>query len=115
MAESALMVKSKALAPDVICACRILREAKCEGALIGQFLRSSTSIGANIHEAFYAHEKADFIAKLHIALKECSETEYWLELLIESGYFGDNSMLDRCVELKRILIASLNTAKEKST
>ena len=115
MAESALMVKSKAFAPDVICACRILREAKCEGALIGQFLRSGTSIGANIHEAFYAHGKADFIAKLHIALKECSETEYWLELLIESGYFGNNSMLDRCVELKGILIASLNTAKKKST
>lgn len=107
------MVKSKTFALDVIRACRILREAKCEGALIRQFLRSGTSIGANIHEAFYAHGKADFIAKLHIALKEYSETEYWLELLIESGYFGDKSMLDKCVELKRILIASINTAKKK--
>ena len=54
MAESALMVKSKAFALEVIRACRVLREAKCEGALISQFLRSGTSIGANIHEAFYA-------------------------------------------------------------
>ena len=75
-------------------------------------LRSGTSIGANIREAFYAHGKADFIAKLHIALKECSETEYWLELLIESGYYHDQTILNRCVEVKRILIASINTAKE---
>ena len=52
------------------------------------------------------------MAKLHIALKECSETEYWLELLIESGYYYDNTILDRCIEVKRILIASINTAKE---
>ncbi len=57
-------------------ACKVLREAKCESALINQFLRSGTSIGANIREAFYAHGKADFVAKLHIALKECFETEY---------------------------------------
>ena len=71
-------------------------------------------LGANIREAFYAHGKADFVAKLHIALKECSETEYWLELLIESGYYYDKTILDRCVEVKRILIASINTAKESA-
>ena len=114
MAKSALMVKSKVFALEVIRACRVLREAKCEGALISQFLRSGTSIGANIHEAFYAQGKADFVAKLHIALKECSETEYWLELLIESGYYKDKTMLDRCIEIKRILISSLNTAKENN-
>ena len=64
----------------------MLREAKCESALINQFLRLGTSIGANIREAVYAHGKADFVAKLHIALNECSETENWPELLIESGY-----------------------------
>ncbi len=63
---------------------------------------------------FYAHGKADFVAKLHISLKECSETEYWLELLIESGYYEDKTILDKCVEVKRILIASLNTAKESA-
>ena len=114
MSESPLMIKSKAFALEVIRACRVLREAKCEGALINQFLRSGTSIGANIREAFYAHGKADFVAKLHIALKECSETEYWLELLIESGYYYDKTILDRCVEVKRILIASINTAKESA-
>ena len=111
MSESPLIMKSKAFALEVIRACRVLRETKCESALINQFLRSGTSIGANIHEAFYAQGKADFISKLHIALKECSETEYWLELLVESGYYDDKTMLDRCIEIKRILIASINTAK----
>ena len=114
MAASALMVKSKAFALEVIRACRVLREARCESALINQFLRSGTSIGANIHEAFYAQRKADFIAKLHIALKECSETEYWLELLIESGYYSERAILDRCIEIKRMLISSINTAKENN-
>ena len=77
-----------------------------------QLLKSGTSIGANIREAFYAHGKADFIAKLQIALKECSETEYWIELLLESGYYNDKTLLEKCIEVKRILIASINTAKE---
>ncbi len=112
MAESPLIIKSKAFALDVIQVCKELRVAKCESALINQFLRSGTSIGANIREAFYAHGKADFIAKLPIALKECSETEYWIELILESGYYHDRTLLDKCTEIKRILIASLNTAKE---
>ena len=114
MSESPLMIKSKAFALEVIRACRGLREAKCESALINQFLRSGTSIGANIREAFYAHGKADFIAKFQTALKECSETEYWIELILESGYYYDKTLLDKCTEIKRILIASLNTAKEKN-
>ena len=89
MKESPLMIKSKAFALDVIKVCKELRVAKCESALINQFLRSGTSIGANIREAFYAHGKADFVAKLQIALKECSESEYWIELLLESGYYND--------------------------
>ena len=112
MNESPLMIKSKEFALAVIKVCKELRNAKCESALINQFLRSGTSIGANIREAFYAHGKADFIAKLQIALKECSETEYWLELLTESGYYDDGELLDKCVELKKILISSLNTAKK---
>ena len=98
----------------MINACKDLRAVKCEGALINQFLRSGTSVGANIREAFYAHGKADFIAKLQIALKECSETEYWIELLLESGYYNDKSLLNRCTEVKRILVASINTAKEST-
>lgn len=71
-------------------------------------------MGANIREAFYAHGRPDFIAKLQIALKECSESEYWLELLLESGYYDDKSILDQCIEIKKMLIASLNTAKKGS-
>jgi four helix bundle protein len=112
MSESPLIVKSKAFALEVIRSCKDLRVAKCESALINQFLRSGTSIGANIREALYAHGKADFIAKLQIALKECSETEYWIELILESGYYHDKTLLDKCTEIKRILIASINTAKE---
>ncbi len=110
--ESPLMIKSKVFALEVIRVCNEIKQTKRESVLTNQFLRSGTSIGANIREAFYAHGKADFIAKLQIALKECSECEYWIELLLESGYYGDKSILDKCTELKRILIASINTAKE---
>ncbi len=112
MSNSPLIEKSKIFALNVIQACKTLRAAKCEGALVSQFLRSGTSIGANIREAFYAHGRADFIAKLQIALKECSETEYWIELLLESGYYSDKNLLEQCIEIKRILISSLNTAKK---
>lgn len=112
MNESPLMTKTKEFALIVIRSCKELRDAKCESALINQFLRSGTSIGANVREAFYAHSKADFIAKLQIALKECAETEYWIELLTESGYYNDKETLNKCAELKRILISSLNTAKK---
>ena len=112
MKDSPLINKSKNFALEVIKVCKVLRVSKCESALINQFLRSGTSIGANIREAFFAHSKADFVAKLQIALKECSESEYWIELLLESEYYNDNSILDSCIEIKRMLIASINTAKE---
>ena len=111
MADSPLLTKSKAFALDTIRVCNEIKRSQKDNILTNQLVRSGTSIGANIREAFYAHSKADFIAKLQIALKECSESEYWLELLIESGYFSDNTILERCVEIKRILISSINTAK----
>ena len=73
--------------------------------------------GANINEAQYGNSKADFIAKLHKALKETAETEYWLHILQKSEYLDDSmaaSMLNDCLEIKRILISSLNTAKQKN-
>ena len=76
-----------------------------------QLERSGTSIGANIREAFYAHSKADFVSKLQIALKECYETEYWIELLIEGGYCNNKEIYENCIEIKKILISSINTAK----
>ena len=83
-------------------------------ALINQLERSATSIGANIREAKYAHSKADFISKLQIALKECYETEYWLELMQKSQIFTNEivkSLLHDCGAIRRILISSINTTK----
>ena len=112
MADSPLITKSKEFALQIIKVCNYVKQSKKESVLTNQLIRSGTSVGANIREAFYGHGTADFISKLQIALKECSESEYWLELLIESGYYSDKSVLDRCVEIKRILISSINTAKE---
>ena len=111
MADSPLIIKSKAFALDIIKICNEIKREKRESILTNQLVRSGTSIGANIREAFYAHGKADFIAKLQIALKECSESEYWLELLIESGYYNDTTILDKCIEIKKMLISSLTTVK----
>ena len=86
-------------------------------SLVNQLERSATSIGANIHEANYAHGKPDFIAKLQIALKECYETEYWLELFVKSDILNRETTVDlynQCGTIRRILIASINTAKESA-
>ena len=85
-----------------------------EAIIAKQILRSGTSIGANANEAIYGISKADFIAKLQISLKETAETEYWLRLLILSDYLTESegeSLLTDCLEMKRILISSLNSAK----
>ncbi|MFQ9847645.1 MAG: four helix bundle protein, partial [[Clostridium] leptum] len=92
-----------------------LTKDKKEHIISKQIIRSGTSIGANIHEANYGQSKADFISKMHIALKETAETEYWLKLLKLSGYITEDmsrSLLSDCLEIKRLLIASINTAKE---
>lgn len=111
MASSPLITKSKEFALQIIKVCNCVKQTKKESVLTNQLIRSGTSIGANIREAFYGHGTADFIAKLQIALKECSESEYWLELLIESGYYESNDILELCIEVKKLLISSLNTAK----
>ena len=84
-------------------------------SLINQLERSATSIGANIREAKYAHSKADFVSKLQIALKECYETEYWLELMQKSEIFTDDIvkvLLHDCGAIRRMLISSINTTKQ---
>ncbi len=83
-------------------------------SLINQLERSATSIGANIREAKYAHSKADFISKLQIALKECYETEYWLELLQRSDILSNDNtktLTHDCGAIRRMLISSINTTK----
>ena len=111
MRNSILLDKSKTLALEVIRLCNDVKKEKRETILTKQLVRSGTSVGANIREAFYAHGRADFIAKLHIALKECAESEYWLELLNEGGYATNKTVLAHCIEVKKILISSINTAK----
>lgn len=83
-------------------------------SLMNQLERSATSIGANIREAKYAHSKADFVSKLQIALKECYETEYWLELMQKSEILTENTvqgLLHDCGAIRRMLISSINTTK----
>ena len=81
---------------------------------LNQVVRSSSSVGANIHEARYAQSRADFINKLEISLKECSETEYWLELLFRKGKMTESEFKDlrnKCGSIRRRLIASITTTK----
>lgn len=83
-------------------------------SLKNQLEKSSTSIGANIREARYAHSKADFASKLQIALKECYETEYWLELMEKANILNSNKykqLMHDCGSIRRMLISSINTVK----
>ena len=114
MKENTLIDKSIAVAARIVKLHRYLIKDKKETVISKQIVRSGTSIGANIDEANYGQSKADFISKLHIALKETAETEYWLKLLMMSEYITTdmgNSLLKDCLAIKRILIASINTAK----
>ena len=115
MAESKLRELSTEFAVKIIKLCETI---KGHHSLVNQLERSAASIGANIHEANYAHGKPDFIAKLQIALKECCETEYWLELFVKADILNRDNTVDlynQCGTLRRILIASINTAKENKT
>ena len=90
---------------------------KGKSAIVNQLLRSGTSIGANIHEANYASNRADFIAKMQIALKECHETEYWLKLFVKTNIINESvytKLSNDSGKIRRILISSINTAKANS-
>ena len=116
MKENVLIDKSIDFGARIVKLHRYLIKEKRETVLSKQILRSGTSIGANINEAQYGNSKADFVAKLHIALKETAETEYWLHILERSEYLDKakaSSLLNDCLEIKRILIASINTAKSR--
>lgn len=114
MAESKLRDLSIDFAVKIIKVCESIKGHR---SLVNQLERSATSIGANVHEANYAHSKPDFIAKLQIALKECYETEYWIELFVKSEILEREtaiSLYNQCGTIRRILIASINTAKENA-
>ena len=113
--NSILLDKSLKFAARIVKLQQYLVKEKHEGIISKQIIRSATSIGANANEAIYGISKADFIAKLQISLKETAETEYWLRLLLLSEYISEElgqSLLNDCLEIKRILISTLNTSKK---
>lgn len=106
--------KSLAFAKRVVNAYRYLCEEKSEYVLSKQFLRSGSSVGANVAEAQYASSKKDFLNKMYIALKECAETSYWLELLFSCHYLLENEYLSLqadCTELQKLLITITKSTK----
>ena len=112
--DNVIVIKSKSFALRIINLYQYLMSDKREFVLSKQVLRSGTSIGANVKEAIRGQSKPDFYAKMNIALKEASETEYWLELLHESGYIDSNlyeSIYADCVEILKILMSITKTQK----
>ena len=115
--ENVIVEKSKAFALRIIKMYQFIVKEEKEFVLSKQVLRSGTSIGANVKEAIRGQSKPDFYAKMNIALKEASETEYWLELLHESGYIEEQafqSIYDDCQELIKILVSITKTQKYNS-
>ena len=112
--DNIIVVKSKAFAIKIVKLSKFLNDSKKEFVLSKQIIKSGTSIGANVKEAIRGQSKADFYAKMNIALKEASETEYWLEILNETDYIDNNlfeSLYSDCQELIKILISITKTQK----
>ena len=115
MKENFLVNLSKQFAVDIVNLCTEIKANRKSNVLLNQVLRSGTSIGANIHEANYAASKADFINKFQIALKECYETDYWLGLFQDTHMITEEEYKDmfaKCSKIRKLLIASITTAKE---
>lgn len=112
--SSPLLEKSLDFATKIVLFYEVFSKARKDTTIAKQLLRSATSIGANINEAVYGNSKADFISKLHISLKETGESIYWPTLLKRTNLIEYNfdELLSLAEEIKRMLIASLNTAKE---
>ena len=114
MAENKLADLSTAFAIQIL---KLIDGIKGHYSLSNQLERSGTSIGANIREAKYAHSRPDFIAKLQIALKECYETEYWIEIAHKANLITEDTakiVLHDCGSIRKMLISSVNTAKENT-
>ena len=118
MNENEVKTKSMAFAKRIVHAYRYLCEEKKEYVFSKQMLRSGTSIGANIAEAQYGSSRKDFLNKLYIALKECAETLYWLELLSECGYLSASEhrvLLTDCEELRKLLPSITKSTRDSIT
>ena len=111
MSDNMLISLSKQFAVDTVNLCSKING---KNILVNQLLRSGTSIGANIHEGNYASSRADFINKFQIALKECYETDYWLEIFRETKIISEEDyliMFEKCSKIRKLLTASVKTAK----
>ena len=114
MSDSIMLDKAKDFAVDIVNLCRQISFEKKEYVLTKQLMRSDTSIGANIHESKYAQSKPDFVSKMQIALKECYESEYWLEIMNRTALLSTEQYriyLSKCGTLRRMLISSIKTTK----
>ena len=114
---SPLLDKSLEFATQIVLFYEAFSKTRKDTTITKQLLRSATSIGANINEAVYGNNQTDFISKLHIALKETGESIYWLTLLKRTQLmeYDFDSLLSLADEIKRLLIASLNTAKNRQS
>lgn len=109
-----MLENAKDFAVAVVTTCRRIKDTYRESVLTNQLIRCGTSIGANIHESKYGQIRADFIAKMQIALKECYESEYWLELLNRTAMLPDEEyrhLRNQCGSIRRMLISSINTSR----
>ena len=112
-----MLEAAKDFAVEIVKLCGEISEARREYVLTKQLIRSGTSVGANIHESKYAQGSADFVSKMQIALKECYESEYWLELLNRTGYIPDEKykkISNDCGAIRRMLVSSINTVKKNA-
>ena len=115
MKENLLVDLSRKFAVDIIKLYDSIRETKKHTVIINQLIRCGTSIGANIHEGNYAASRADFINKFQIALKECYETEYWLNIMKDAAIIDEDTYYEyfaQCSKIRKLLSASLKTAKD---
>ena len=115
-AENVIITKSESFAIRIIKLYQhITKKTNSEFVISKQLLRSGTSIGANVREAIQAQSRKDFVSKMNIALKEASESEYWIELLFKTDYLKENeynSLMSDGTELKKILVAIVKTSKQ---
>jgi four helix bundle protein len=115
MKENVLLSLSRQFTKEMIFFCKELKCIKVEADIVNQLLRASTSIEANIYEANYAQSKNDFVSKLQIALKECFETEYWLQTILDVNYISEANFKlyrNKAGAIRKILISSINTLNE---
>lgn len=118
MQDSILRYRAKDFARKIVFLCRDMRRNHVEYVLIKQTLSSGTSIAANLHEAQYAQGAKDFISKLEIALKECNEVDFWLELLVDTDTIPSQigtPLRKDCADMRRMLVSAIRTMKQKQT